>query len=255
MNLFGSDIIDTFHRKRIKRLAVCGDPFCRIFSEFRESNINLFSANKDKMTYILHTLFLTAKKPINFNGKTISEISLNKPVLEDGTYKNIKKILTKFEDGTISKGLLLNSLLLAISHWERTNEDWKDVYEKIGNWNLQRYQMFSEDYKSFVLNENISKIAESFTFDGIFINLYKTPKETKLSLVAKKLGYKRNNHDEEFLSEMSKFWENEGSLLPNLYILCSKDKEMIIEKNFKSASGLRKENIVFEGEEILWMRT
>ena len=54
---------------------------------------------------------------------------------------------------------------------------------------------------------------------------------------------------------MSKFWENEGSLLPNLYILCSKDKEMIIEKNFKSASGLRKENIVFEGEEILWMRT
>ncbi len=255
MNLFGSDIIETFRRKRIRRLAVCGDPFCRIFSEFRESDINLFSANKDKMNYALHTFFLTAKKPINFNGKTITEVSLEKPILENGSYKNIEKILENFEDGTISKGLLLNSLLLSISHWERTDGDWRDIYEKIANWNLQKYQMLSENYKSFILNENISKIAESFTFDGIFINLYRTPKEIKLSLVAKKLGYKRDNHDEEFLSELSEFWENEGSLLPNLYILCPKDKEMVVEKNFKSASGLRKKNIVFEGEEILWMKT
>tara|TARA_B100000029_G_scaffold140141_2_gene135291 strand:+ start:6917 stop:7684 length:768 start_codon:yes stop_codon:yes gene_type:complete len=255
MNIFGSDIIEIFQRKRIKRLAVSGDPFCRIFSEFKESDINLFSSNKDEMTYNLHTFFLTAKKPINFNGKTISEISLEKPILENGIYKNTKKILEKFEDGTVSKGVLLNSLLVSISHWERTQGDWKDIYEKIGNWSLQRYQMFSENYKSFILNENVSKIAESFTFDGIFINLYKTSKETKLSLIAKKLGYERKNNDEELLSELSNFWENEGSLLPNLYILCSKDKEILIEKNLKPASGLRKENIVFEGEELLWMRT
>ena len=159
------------------------------------------------------------------------------------------------ESGSISKGLTLNSLLIAINNWEQSNESWKDVYERIGNWNLQRYQMFSERCQSFVLNENVSKIAECFTFDAIFINMHETPKETRLSLVAKKLGYKKENHESEFLSDLSEFWKNEGSILPNLYILCSKEKEITIEKNFKFASGLRKENVIIEGEEALWMKT
>ena len=255
MSLFGSDIIETFQKKRIRRLAVSGDPFCRIFSEFGDSGINLFSANKDRMCYELHTYLLTAKKPINFNGATISKIAEEKPVLKNGIYTNVEKILNDMESGSISKGLTLNSLLIAINNWEQSNEDWKDVYERIGNWNLQRYQMFSESYQSFVLNENISKIAECFTFDAIFINMHETPKETRLSLVAKKLGYCKENHESEFLSDLSAFWKNEGSILPNLYILCPKEKEITIEKNFKFASGLRKENIIIEGEEALWMKT